>query len=133
MQWKILCHLIQRAWAIPLTLLSQSTGPLSPLMKKLGWPTLFCHTLSIAPDGTITGYKLRQQDSKRHAVISLKSLYYKTIAVGDSYNDITMLKEADAGILHNPPENVKDEFPEFPLSYSFDELKAILKPMLANG
>ena len=104
-----------------------------PLMKKLGWPTLFCHTLSIAPDGTITGYKLRQHDSKRHAVIALKSLYYKTIAVGDSYNDITMLKEADAGILHNPPENVKNEFPEFPLSYNFDELKGILKPILANG
>ncbi len=104
-----------------------------PLMKKLGWPTLFCHTLSIAPDGTITGYKLRQQDGKRHVVVSLKSLYYKTIAVGDSYNDITMLKEADVGILHNPPENVKNEFPEFPLSYSFDELKAILKNILTNG
>lgn len=101
-----------------------------PLMRKLGWPTLFCHTLSIDPDGTITGYNLRQQDSKRHVVICLKSLYYKTIAVGDSYNDITMLKEADHGILHNPPENVKDEFPEFPLSYSFDELKAILLNMM---
>lgn len=97
-----------------------------PLMRKLGWPTLFCHTLSIDPDGTITGYNLRQRDSKRHVVICLKSLYYKTIAVGDSYNDISMLKEADNGILHNPPENVKDEFPEFPLSYSFDELKDIL-------
>lgn len=104
-----------------------------PLMRKLGWPTLFCHTLSIDPDGTITGYNLRQRDSKRHAVICLKSLNYKTIAVGDSYNDITMLKEADNGILHNPPENVKDEFPEFPLSYSFDELKAILKNILTNN
>jgi phosphoserine/homoserine phosphotransferase len=104
-----------------------------PLMRKLGWPTLFCHTLSIDPNGTITGYNLRQQDSKRHAIISLKSLYYKTIAVGDSYNDINMLKEADAGILHNPPENVKNEFPEFPLSYSFDELKAILKNILTNN
>ncbi len=104
-----------------------------PLMRKLGWPTLFCHTLSIDPDGTITGYNLRQRDSKRHAVICLKSLYYKTIAIGDSYNDITMLKEADNGILHNPPENIKDEFPEFPISYSFDELKTILKNILTNN
>ena len=104
-----------------------------PLMKKLGWPTLFCHTLSIAPDGSIIGYNLRQQDSKRHAVISLKSLYYKVIGVGDSYNDITMLKEADTGLLYNPPENVKNEFPEFPVSYSYDELKAILQNILENN
>ncbi|MBW2327798.1 MAG: bifunctional phosphoserine phosphatase/homoserine phosphotransferase ThrH [Deltaproteobacteria bacterium] len=70
-----------------------------PLMKKLGWPTLLCHTLSIEPDGFISGYVLRQKDSKREAVISLKNLNYKTMAVGDSYNDITMLKEADNGII----------------------------------
>ncbi|MFH1991469.1 MAG: bifunctional phosphoserine phosphatase/homoserine phosphotransferase ThrH [Pseudomonadota bacterium] len=104
-----------------------------PLMKKLGWPTLFCHTLSIAPDGSIIGYNLRQKDSKRHAVISLKSLYYKVIAVGDSYNDITMLKEADTGLLYNPPENVKNEFPEFPVSYSYDELKIIFENILGNN
>lgn len=103
-----------------------------PLMKKLGWPTLFCHTLSIATDGSIIGYNLRQQDSKRHAVIALKSLYYKVIGVGDSYNDITMLKEADTGLLYNPPENVKNEFPEFPVSYSYDELKAILENIFKN-
>jgi phosphoserine/homoserine phosphotransferase len=101
-----------------------------PLMQKLGWPTLFCHTLSIADDGSITGYNLRQQDSKRHAVIALKSLYYQTIAIGDSYNDITMLKEADTGLLFNPPENVKNEFPEFPVSYKYDELKAIVQNLL---
>jgi len=103
----------------------------SPLMKKLGWPTLFCHTLSIAPDDSITGYNLRQKDSKRQAIIAMKSLYYSTIAVGDSYNDITMLKEAEAGILFNPPDNVKNEFPEFPVSYSYDELKDIFKTILA--
>ena len=102
----------------------------SPLMKKLGWPTLFCHTLSIAPDGSITGYNLRQKDGKRHAIIALKSLYYSTIAVGDSYNDITMLKEAETGILFNPPDNVKNEFPEFPVSYSYDELKDIFQTVL---
>jgi phosphoserine/homoserine phosphotransferase len=103
-----------------------------PLMKKLGWPTLFCHTLSINPDGSIAGYKLRQKDSKREAVISLKSLKYDTIAVGDSYNDITMLKEADNAILFDPPENVKNEFPAFPVSYNYDDLKDIIQKILSN-
>jgi len=103
-----------------------------PLMQKLGWPTLFCHTLSIDTDGSITGYKLRQKDSKREAVISLKKLKYHTIGVGDSYNDITMLKEADNGILFDPPENVKNEFPEFPVSYSYDNLKDIIQKILSN-
>lgn len=103
-----------------------------PLMEKLGWPTLFCHTLLIEPDGSVTGYQLRQNDSKREAVISLKRLNYDTIAVGDSYNDITMLKEADKGILFCPPENVKNEFPEFPLSNSYDELRQILKKIFIS-
>lgn len=103
-----------------------------PLMEKLGWPTLFCHTLSLAPDGSVIGYQLRQNDSKREAVISLRRLSYDTIAVGDSYNDISMLKEADHGILFRPPENVKNEYPEFPLSYSYDELKQILEKILSG-
>jgi len=103
-----------------------------PLMKKLGWPTLFCHTLSINPDGSIAGYKLRQKDSKREAVISLKNLNYDTIGVGDSYNDITMLKQADNGILFDPPENVKNEFPEFPVTYNYDDLKNIIQKILSD-
>lgn len=103
-----------------------------PLMEKLGWPTLFCHTLSLAPDGSVIGYQLRQHDSKREAIISLRRLNYNTIAVGDSYNDISMLKEADHGILFCPPENVKNEFPEFPLSYSYDELKEILQKIFSG-
>jgi phosphoserine/homoserine phosphotransferase len=103
-----------------------------PLMEKLGWPTLFCHTLSIASDGSVTGYQLRQKDSKREAVISLRRLNYNTIAIGDSYNDITMLKEADTGILFCPPENVKNEFPEFPLSYSYNDLKHILQKLFSG-
>ena len=103
-----------------------------PLMQKLGWPTLFCHTLSINPDGSIAGYKLRQKDSKREAVISLKNLNYDTIAVGDSYNDVTMLKQADNGILFDPPENVKNEFPEFPVTYSYDDLKIIIQKILSD-
>ena len=103
-----------------------------PLMEKLGWPTLFCHTLSIAPDGFITDYVLRQKDAKREAVTSLKSLNYNTIALGDSYNDITMLKEADNGILFNPPDNVKNEYPEFPVTFSYEELKNIIEKILSE-
>ena len=101
-----------------------------PLMKKLGWPTLFCNSLSIDPDGYIAGYNLRLNDGKRKAVLSLKSLNYEIIAFGDSYNDITMLKEADTGILFRPPDNVKNEFPELLVSYSYDQLKNIIKDTL---
>jgi phosphoserine/homoserine phosphotransferase len=103
-----------------------------PLMEKMGWPTLFCHTLSIAPDGFISDYILRQRDAKREAVISLKRLNYTTIALGDSYNDITMLKEADNGILFNPPDNVKNEYPEFPVTFSYEELRSIIEKLLSD-
>ena len=101
-----------------------------PLMKKLGWPTLFCHTLSINSDGYIVDYNLRQQESKQNAVKSLKHLNFNVIAIGDSYNDITMLKAADKGILFHPPNNVKDEFPEFQVSYGYDTLKTIISDTL---
>ena len=105
----------------------QFTGP---LMRKLGWPTLFCHTLSIDSDGYIIGYNLRQQESKRSAVEALKNLNFKVIAMGDSYNDITMLKAADKGILFHPPDNVKDKFPEFQVSFDYDTLKTIISDTL---
>jgi phosphoserine/homoserine phosphotransferase len=103
-----------------------------PLLKKLGWPTLFCNSLTIAPDGSIADYNLRQKDGKKKTVLSLKQLKYNIIAVGDSYNDITMLKEADAGILFRPPENVKNEYPELPATYDYEELKAVMAEMLSN-
>lgn len=103
-----------------------------PLMKKMGWPTLFCNSLVIAPDGRIENYSLRQKDGKRKAVISLKSLNYKVIAVGDSYNDISMLKEADRGILFSPPENVVREFPELPVTNNYGELKRLISETM-NG
>ena len=103
-----------------------------PLLKKLGWPTLFCNSLTIAEDGSIADYNLRQKDGKRKTVLSLKKLKYRIIAVGDSYNDITMLKEADAGILFRPPENVKKEYPELPATYNYDELKKVMAEMLSN-
>ena len=97
-----------------------------PLMKKLGSPTLFCNTLSIGAGGAVEGYNLRQKDGKKKAVIALKSLDYSVIAVGDSYNDIAMLKEADRGILFRPPLNVVTEFPEFPVTYEYGELKELI-------
>ncbi len=104
-----------------------------PLMEKLGWPTLFCNSLSIGADGTITGYNLRQTDGKRKAVLSLKNLNYKIIALGDSYNDITMIKEADEGILFCPPGNVENEYPELPVAQDYDELKAVIQEKLNHG
>jgi phosphoserine/homoserine phosphotransferase len=101
-----------------------------PLMKKLGWPTLFCHHLTTGSDGAITNYNLRQADSKRKTVQALKTLNYEVVAIGDSYNDITMLQEADSGILFNPPDNVKNEYPELPATYNYTELKAVLQPQL---
>lgn len=85
-----------------------------PFMAKLGQPTLLCHKLEIAADGRITDYTLRQVDPKRKAVMALKGLNFKVIAAGDSYNDTTMLAEADAGILFRSPDNVIREFPQFP-------------------
>ena len=96
----------------------------APLMRQLGWPTLFCHDLEIAGDGRVTGYRLRQQDPKRNAVKALAGISFKTIASGDSYNDTTMLEEADAGILFRPPDNVVEEFPQYPVTHTYEELRA---------
>ncbi len=103
-----------------------------PLMKQLGYPALFCNTLTIESDGRVSGYTLRQKDGKRKAADALKSLNYKIIAMGDSYNDITMLKTADHGILFRPPQNVIDEFPEFPVTRTYDELRPIMEKFLAK-
>ncbi len=97
-----------------------------PLMKSLGYPALFCHELTIDKKGNITGYKLRQKDSKTKAVSALKKLNFKVIAAGDSYNDTGMLQEADAGILFCPPENVVKEFPQFPVSKNYGEFEKSL-------
>ncbi len=103
----------------------------APLMKKLGWPTLFCHYLSVGPDGRITDYHLRQADGKRRTVEALRQLDYRIIAMGDSYNDISMLKAADTGILFNPPDNVKAEFPQFPVTHTYEDLKAVILEALS--
>lgn len=99
-----------------------------PLMRQLGWPTLLCHKLEVNADGRITDYKLRQKDPKRMSVKAFHSLQYRVIAAGDSYNDTTMLAEADAGFLLHAPQNVIDEFPQFPAMNNYEELKqAILQ------
>ena len=103
-----------------------------PLIAKLKRPTLFCNSLVVAPDGQITDYTLRQEDGKRKVVEGLQGMNFQVVAMGDSYNDITMLKKAEKGILFRPPENVIAEFPEFPVTDNFDDLKALLQEALAG-
>ncbi len=95
----------------------------APLMKQLGYPTLLCHKLAVDDNGRVTDYILRQKDPKRQSIKAFHSLNYRCIAAGDSYNDTTMLAEAEAGILFHAPDNVIAEFPQFPAVHSFDELK----------
>ena len=95
-----------------------------PLMRQLGFPTLFCHKLEVDEEGFITDYKLRQVDPKRQSIRSFQLLNYRCIAAGDSYNDTTMLKQAEAGILFKSPQNVIDEFPQFPAVHEYADLKA---------
>ena len=95
-----------------------------PLMAQLGRPTLFCHRLETDADGRVVNYHLRQSDQKRRAVEAFHGLNFQVIAAGDSYNDTSMLSEADAGILFCPPDNVIAEFPQFPVTRNYDELRA---------
>ena len=101
-----------------------------PMMKKLGWPTLFCHSLSVDAGGMIASYDLRQQQAKEKTTLAMKSLNYQIIAMGDSYNDIAMLKTADRGLLFRPPENVIREFPEFPVTHDYDSLKELIQAII---
>lgn len=101
-----------------------------PLMKQLKFPTLFCHTLDIDDDRYIRHYVLRQPDAKRASINAFHSLNFRTIAIGDSYNDTTMLGAADTGILFKSPQNVIDDFPQFQVKHTFDELKALLEELL---
>ena len=95
-----------------------------PLMKQLGYPALLCHKLEVDANGVVRNYVLRQPDAKRASVKAFKSLHFKTIAAGDSYNDTAMLAEAHAGILYRPPQNVIDEFPQYPVTRNYEEFAA---------
>jgi phosphoserine/homoserine phosphotransferase len=101
-----------------------------PLMRQLEWPTLFCHRLLVEND-RITGYQLRLPDQKRRAVAALKGLNYRVIAAGDSYNDTSMLLEADAGFLLHAPENVKRDFPQLPACETHAELLRAIRAATA--
>jgi phosphoserine/homoserine phosphotransferase len=101
-----------------------------PLIKQLGRPTLLCHHLTIDSEGTIIDYNLRQENAKKKVVEALQSLKYKVIAIGDSYNDISMLKQAEFGILFNPPQNVIDENKDLMVINSYPELKMVLSDLI---
>lgn len=103
-----------------------------PLLRQLGKPTLFCHHLTTDVQGNIIDYNLRQEDAKKHVVEAIQSLNYKVIAIGDSYNDISMLKKADCGILYNPPQNVADENKDLQVIKTYATLKRTISQML-NG
>ncbi len=94
-----------------------------PLMEQLHFPTIFCHSLGINSDGLITDYFLRQKDQKRQAVHALKSLGFRVLAGGDSYNDVSMLQEADAGFFFCPPESITQEYPQFPVAKTYQEFQ----------
>jgi len=103
-----------------------------PLIKKLGRPTLLCHNLTVDSAGNITDYNLRQEEAKKKVVEALQSLNYKVIAIGDSYNDIAMLRKADLGVLFNPPRNVMDEHSDLKVVKSFNDLKNIILQVIDN-
>lgn len=96
-----------------------------PFMAKLGWPTLLCHRLEVEDD-RIVGYRIRQPDPKRCSVQAFRSLQYKVLAAGDSYNDVSMLEEADAGFFYRAPANVLAEFPQYPATEDYAGLQALL-------
>ena len=112
---------LERRW--PTIILSDTFSQFAhPMMTKLGHPTLFCHTLVIDDSGRIFDWKIRTEDQKRKTVMALREMSFEVIAVGDSYNDTSMLSAASAGILLNPPDNVAEEFPQYPVTRDYVEL-----------
>jgi phosphoserine/homoserine phosphotransferase len=104
-----------------------------PLLEKMGWPTLFCHHLTIDNGGNITDYILRQPDAKKKTVEALQGLNYRVIAVGDSYNDIAMLRQAELGILYNPPQNVIEDNHDIKVVNSYSQLKRVISDQLEQN
>lgn len=103
-----------------------------PLMKKLGWPTLFCNSLTVSEAGEITGYKMRIENSKLTTVKALQSAGFDTIAAGDSYNDLGMIQAGKAGFLFRSTEQIKKDHPELPAYETFEELMAAIKKVLGE-
>ena len=104
----------------------------APLMKKLGWPTIFCNSLEVAENGEITGFKMRCEKSKLTTVKALQSIGYDTIASGDSYNDLAMIEASKAGFLFRSTEQIKKDHPELPAYETYDELLAAIKKAMAE-
>lgn len=98
----------------------------APFMRKLGWPLLLCHKLGIDDDGRVADYFIRQPDPKRQSVKAFRALNYRIIAAGDSFNDTSMLEEADAGIFFRAPGNVVEKFPQYPLAQTYEEFRLAL-------
>ena len=105
----------------------------SPLMRQLGWPTIFCNELIVDSNDRIADYKLRQKDGKKHAVMGFHSMGLKVIAAGDSYNDLSMIREADAGILFCPPEKIIAENPDLPVSLTYDDFFTKIMGILSKS
>ena len=103
-----------------------------PLMRQLAWPTLFCHSLETDASGLVIDYHLRMPEQKREAVKRFKEMNFTVVAAGDSYNDTAMLGEADAGILYHPPENVIREFPQYPVTLNYDQLRSEIDKAFAR-
>jgi phosphoserine/homoserine phosphotransferase len=103
-----------------------------PLMRQLAWPTLFCHSLETDASGTVVNYHLRMPEQKREAVKRFKEMNFTVVAAGDSYNDTAMLGEADAGILFHPPENVIREFPQYPVTLNYEQLRSAIDAAFAR-
>ena len=101
-----------------------------PLMKKLGWPTIFCNSLEVAANGEITGFKMRIDNSKLTTVKALQSIGYETIASGDSYNDLGMIQASKAGFLFKSTDKIKADYPDLPAYENYDELMAAIKKAL---
>lgn len=101
-----------------------------PLLEKMGWPLLFCHHLTIDKDGNITDFNLRQSDAKKKVVETIQNLNFKVIAIGDSYNDISMLRKAEYGILYKPPQNVIDDNPDIRAVNSYSQMKHVVSEIL---
>ena len=99
----------------------------SPLMKKLGWPTIFCNELEVGENGMITGYRIRVEKSKLSTVKALQSIGFETIAAGDSYNDLGMILASKAGILFRSTEQIKKDYPDLPACESYDDLLALIR------
>ena len=102
----------------------------APLMKKLGMPTIFCNNLTVGADGMITGYNLRQSNGKYHAVKALQSIGFKTIAAGDSFNDLEMIKNSQAGFLFRPPKHIQEEYKQIKTFTEYSDFLAAIKAVI---